>query len=266
MMDSAIGRFPTQIEIPQPIKFAAPIVLVPELFTTHEHLAGLMGYLGTHGWEVYAPDFRAVASSSGGARALGRMDFSGALALVEEAIAEIGRDAIVMGHGLGGLIGMALAERPHVRAAIALAPALPGFPSPLLLRPATLFALVRGRPLGPPRGRVLAAFIANAETFQQRGLIEALVPDAARVALECARGRVHLGRFGEAAPRLIVVGDADPFAPIERARTFAGEIGARLVTLSGRGHWLVGGRTIELVVREAERFLMRTLGTDLMLR
>jgi len=54
----------------------------------------------------------------------------------------------------------------------------------------------------------------------------------------CARTH-SLARFGEAAPRLIVVGDADPFAPIERARVIAGEIGARLVTLSGRdiGWW-----------------------------
>jgi pimeloyl-ACP methyl ester carboxylesterase len=185
--------------------------------------------------------------------------------LVQEAIAAIGRDVIVIGHGIGGLTALALAERPHVRAAIALAPALPGFPSPLILRPATLFALLRRRLLVPPRGRGLADFIANAETFQRQGLIDALVPDAARVALECARGRIRLARFGEAAPRLIVVGDSDPFAPIERASLLAGEIGARLVTLAGRGHWLIGGRVIDLVVSETERFLIRTLGSELMI-
>jgi pimeloyl-ACP methyl ester carboxylesterase len=89
------------------------------------------------------------------------------------------------------------------------------------------------------------------------------VPDAGRIALQCARGRIRLARFGEAAPRLIVVGDADPFAPIERARVIAGEIGARLVTLPGRGHWLVGGRSIDVVVDEVERFLKRTLGPEL---
>jgi pimeloyl-ACP methyl ester carboxylesterase len=152
-----------------------------------------------------------------------------------------------------------------VRAAIALAPALPGFLSPLLLRAATLFALLRCRPVPPPRGHLLAAFIANAETFQRKGLIEALVPDAGRIALECARGRIRLARFGQAAPRLIVVGDSDPFAPVLRASLLAGEIGARLVTLAGRGHWLIGGRAIDFVVGEAERFLVRTLGPELLL-
>jgi pimeloyl-ACP methyl ester carboxylesterase len=172
----------------------------------------------------------------------------------------------VIGHGIGGLTALALAERPHVRAAIALAPALPGFPSPLILRPATFFALLRRRLLVPPRGRGLADFIANAETFQRQGLIDALVPDAARIALECARGRIRLARFGEASPRLIIVGDADPFAPIQRASQLAGDIGARMVTLTGRGHWIIGGRAIDLVVSEAERFLVRTLGPELMTR
>ena len=35
------------------------------------------------------------------------------------------------------------------------------------------------------------------------------------------------------------------------------------MTVTGRGHWLIGGRAIDLVVSEMERFLMRTLGADL---
>jgi pimeloyl-ACP methyl ester carboxylesterase len=264
-MESAIGRFPALIERPDSVRFSSPIVMVPELFTGRVHLAPLAGYLANSGWEVYAPDYRAAAGSNG-TPALGRLHFHDSLVLVEEAIATIGRDVIVIGHGIGGLIALALAERHHVRAAIALAPALPGFPSPLLLRIGTLIALLRHRPLSPPRGRVLAAFIGDAETYQRDGLIKSLVPDSVRIALECARGRIRLARFGEAAPRLIVVGDSDPFAPIERASVLAGEIGARLITLASRGHWLIGGRAIEIVVGEAERFLVRTLGPELLLK
>jgi hypothetical protein len=63
-----------------------------------------------------------------------------------------------------------------------------------------------------------------------------------------------------------MVRDADPFAPIHRASQLAGDIGARMVTLTGRGHWIIGGRAIDLVVSEAERFLVRTLGPELMTR
>jgi pimeloyl-ACP methyl ester carboxylesterase len=260
-MDSAIGRFSAQIERPRALKFALPIMLVPEMFTTRTHLATLIGYLATSGWEVYAPDFRAAAGR-GVTPSIGRLDFHGSLELIGEAITALDRDVIVMGHGIGGLTALAIAERPRVRAAIALAPALPGFPTPLLLRPATLFALLTRTPLKPPRGKRLNEFLADAETFQRPGLIKALVADAGRIALETARGRVRIARFAEAAPRLIVAGDADPFAPLGRVSQFAGEIGARMVTLAGRGHWIIGGRAIDRVVGEAERFLLRTLDPE----
>jgi pimeloyl-ACP methyl ester carboxylesterase len=263
-MDAAIGRFAAQIERPATIKFALPILLVPELFTTRAHLATLIGYFATSGWEVCMPDFRAAAGS-GGTATLGRLGVRGSLALAEEATAAIGRDVIVVGHGLGGLIALAIAKHPRVRAAIALAPAVPGFPSPLLIRAATLFALLRRRPLNPPAGRLLSSFLADANSFQRPGLIEALVPDAAHIALDAARGRIRLASFAEAAPRLIVVGDSDPFAPIQRVSQFAGEIGARLVTLPDLGHWIIGGRAIERTAAEAERFLIRTLGEELLL-
>jgi pimeloyl-ACP methyl ester carboxylesterase len=264
IMDALVGRFTAQIERPSAIKFALPIVLVPEMFTTRAHLATLIGYLANRGWEVYAPDFRAAAGR-GNTATLGRLDFSELLALVGEAIAALERDVIVMGHGIGGLTALAIAERPRVRAAIALAPALPGFPTPLLLRPATLFALLGRAALKPPRGKRLREFLADAESFQRPGLVAGLVADAGRIALETARGRVRIARFAEAAPRLIIVGDADPFAPITQVTEFAGEIGARLVTLAGRGHWIIGGRAIDRVVSEAERFLLRTLDPEMLL-
>ncbi len=263
-MDTTIGRFTARIERPKAIKFALPIVLVPEIFTTRAHLATLIGYLANSGWEVCAPDFRAAAGR-GATPSIGRIDFAAMLALVDDAVDALERDVIVIGHGVGGLLALGIAQRPRVRAAIALAPALPGFPTPLLLRPATLIALLGRAALKPPRGKKLREFIADAETFQRPGLIKALVADAGRVVLETARGRVRIARFADAAPRLIVVGDADPFAPLPRVSRFAGEIGARLVTLAGRGHWIIGGRAIDRVVSETERFLLRTLDPELLL-
>ena len=263
-MEAVVGRFSAQIERPKAIKFALPIVLLPELFTTRSHLAMLIGYLANSGWEVCAPDLRAAAGR-GSTASIGRIDFDDMLALVDEAVGALDRDVIVMGHGIGGLLALAIAQRSRVRAAIALAPALPGFPTPLLLRPATLFALLRRAALKPPRGKRLREFMADAETFQRPGLIKALVADAGRIALDSARGRVRIARFADAAPRLIVVGDSDQFAPLPQVEMFAGEIGARMVTLAGRGHWIIGGRAIDRVVGEAERFLLRTLDPEVLL-
>jgi len=42
-------------------------------------------------------------------------------------------------------------------------------------------------------------------------------------------------------------------------------IGALFVTIPGRGHWLFSGRTLERVVAEVQRFLVRSFGSDLLL-
>ena len=128
-METRLGRIPAECERPEPLKFAWPLILLPELFTTARHLAVARGYFASIGWEVYAPDLRAVAtasrtdaresdssSSAGG--------FDGLVALLAEALAALGRDAIVIGHGLGGLLALGTVEQPRVRAAVALAPML----------------------------------------------------------------------------------------------------------------------------------------------
>ncbi len=263
-MDTELGRFPCQIDRPEPIKFAWPVIVLPELFTTAAHLAFLRGYLSSIGWEVYAPDLRAAAGRPP-TPPLERLRFIELIALAEEALENLGREAIVIGHGFGGLMALALAARPGVKAGVAFAPMLPGFRTPLLTGARNIPARWFGRALKPPTGRVLFDFVADAEAFQRASLIKGLVRDATAAALEVARGVVDLAPGDRAAPRLIVAGDSDPFAPLKPLTAFADSIGAQLKTLAGRGHWIIGGRALERAVNEAHRFLVRSLGQDLLL-
>ena len=185
--------------------------------------------------------------------------------LLDDVLAALGRDALLMGFGAGGLIALKMAERPHVRAAIGLAPALPGYRSRLAPRISDRFAIWRGLPIKPPRGRVRADLLSDADAFQRDKLARALVRDSGVLALEIAADRPRLSRFADAAPRLIVAGDLDPFAPIDRVEDFAGAIGARLSVLARRGHWLIGGSALERAIAEAQRFAVHTLGQDLLL-
>src|SRR5438552_4021511 len=69
-MDIHLGRFPAQLEQPETIKFAWPVVLIPELFTNRRHLAVLLGSFSTIGWEAYAlvlDSARAALQVAGGA-------------------------------------------------------------------------------------------------------------------------------------------------------------------------------------------------------
>ena len=280
-METRLGRIPAECERPEPLKFAWPLILLPELFTTARHLAVARGYFASIGWEVYAPDLRAAAKaagtdmlasdlSDGASRASSAGGFDGLAALLAEALAALARDAIVIGHGLGGLLALSAIEQPQVRAAVALAPMLPGFRSALVASATNWPARLFGRALKPPRGAVLFDLLADAEPFQRETLMRALVADDPRAALEVVRGGIKVGGIDlannpRAVPRLIVAGDSDPFAPLERTNEFAARVGAAVRVVRGRGHWLIGGRALERTVAEVQRFLVRNLGGDLLL-
>jgi pimeloyl-ACP methyl ester carboxylesterase len=172
--------------------------------------------------------------------------------------------AIVFGHGFGGLLALKLAEKSYTRAAIAIAPLIPGFRSPLFASVANTIASWRGLPLRPPTRRSLFELVADVEPFQREAIIKGLVPDSSAIAREIADGEI---RFADqvATPRLIVAGESDIFAPANRAASFAAAIGARFVTIPGRGHWLFGGRALERTIAETQRFLVHALGEELLL-
>ncbi len=263
-MKTHLGRFPAEVERPEPLKFAWPIVVLPELFTVPGHLAILIGYLATIGWEVYAPDL-SVAAGKDKTPALERLGFHDLVEVGAEALRALGRDAILVGHGAGGLLALKLAEHPGVKAAVALAPLVPGFRTPLFMHAANLFRAWRGRALKPPSGRKLFEFVADAEPFQRAQVIKTMAPCATTAALEIARGEIAFSDASRPVSRLIVAGDSDIFAPVDRVEAFARRLGTQVVRLAGCGHWLVGGHALERVVNEVQRFLVRALGQDLLL-
>jgi pimeloyl-ACP methyl ester carboxylesterase len=263
-MDIELGRFPANYERPEPLKFAVPIVILPELFTTPRHLAIVLGYLASIGWEVYVPDLRA-GFGKGATPPLGKLQLSDLVALAGEAIDAVGRDAVVLGHGAGGLVALKLSAHPRVKASVAYAPLIPGFRTALTGGFGNRLAMMRGREIKPPRGRILFELIADSDPFTRDGLIKAMVPDSGRVADDVMNGAIDFGESQKAAPRLIVAGESDIFAPFERTQEFADSIGAKVAKIAGRGHWLIGGRALERAINETQRFLVRALGQDLLL-
>jgi pimeloyl-ACP methyl ester carboxylesterase len=262
--DVELGRIPAQRELPEPVKFAWPIMLIPELFTTPRHLALVLGYLASIGWEVFVPDLRA-AFGKGSTPVLEKLRFNDLAALAGEALDGIGRDAVVLGHGVGGLIALNLGAHRRVKASVAYAPLVPGFRAPIVGGIGNRIAMMLGRPIKPPRGRVLFELIADSDPFTRDGLIKAMVPDSGVLATDVMTGAIEFAASDQAAPRLVVAGDSDIFAPLPRTTAFAESIGAKLATIRGRGHWLIGGRALERAINETQRFLVRALGQDLLL-
>src|SRR5579863_8633156 len=264
MDDVELGRFPAQRELPEPVKFAWPIMLIPELFATPRHLALVLGYLASIGWEVFVPNLR-EAYGKAPTPPLEKLRFSDLTALAAEALDGIGRDAVVLGHGVGGLVALKLSEHRRVKAAVAYAPLVPGFRTPILGGIANRLAMMFGRPIKPPRGRILFELIADSDPFTRDGLIKSMLPDSGRVAADIINGKIDCAPSEKSAPRLIVAGESDIFAPFEMTTNFADSIGAKIAKIAGRGHWLIGGRALERAINETQRFLVRALGQDLLL-
>jgi pimeloyl-ACP methyl ester carboxylesterase len=263
-VETSLGRFPCFLERPEPQKFAWPIVLLPELFTTAAHLAVMLGYLATIGWEVYAPDLRAGAGRNGTPE-LSRLGFADLVTLGEEALDALGRPAVAIGHGLGGLLALKLAETRPLKAAVALAPLVPGLPNRLVTGWSKLAARLLGHPLSPPGGRTLFEFLFDVEPFQRAAMVKALVPDATAAARDVVSGNISFAALQDLPPRLVIAGEVDTFAPLEKVTAFAQSIAAATIVAKGRGHWLIGGRGLERTIGEAHRYLVRSLGQDLLL-
>jgi pimeloyl-ACP methyl ester carboxylesterase len=262
--DLDLGRIPAQRELPEPVKFAWPVMLLPDLFTTPRHLALVLGYLASIGWEVFVPDLRA-AFGKGSTPPLEKLHFNDLAGLAGEALDGIGRDAVVLGHGVGGLIALKLSEHRRVKASVAYAPLVPGFHTPLVGGFGNRIAMMLGRAIKPPRGRILFELIADSDPFTRDGLIKAMVPDSGPLVTDVMTGAIEFAAADKAAPRFVVEGDSDIFAPLAQTTKFAESIGAKLATIRGRGHWLIGGRALERAINETQRFLVRALGQDLLL-
>src|SRR5277367_41465 len=113
MMETRLGLIPTDCERPERLKFAWPLILLTDLFTTARHLAVARGYFASLGWEVYTPDLRAgseAARTDARASDSSAGGFAGLAAMLAEALAALGCDAIVVGHGLGGLLALNAVE------------------------------------------------------------------------------------------------------------------------------------------------------------
>lgn len=258
-----LGLLRARLERPQTRKFAWPIALIPELFTTPRHLTIMAGHLVSLGWEVYMLDAYSAQPHAYPGFNPDAKAFSTLLQRVHSALSNIGSPLVVAGHGLGGSLALKLAEDPLVRAAVALAPLIPGPHSPRLWQRSRWMSLWRSESVTLPVRRRILELLADADPFERESLINALSTADPAPAIEMAEGRVEFA--ANQTPRLVIAGEADIFAPPQKAERFASEIEAQFINLPGRRHWLIGGRALERTIAQMQRFLVRASGEELLL-
>jgi pimeloyl-ACP methyl ester carboxylesterase len=109
----------------------------------------------------------------------------------------------------------------------------------------------------------LDELVGEAEPFMRQAIINALTPADTAAAMEVAHAAVEFST--SQTPRLIISGEADAFAPWREVERLARAIEAQFISLPGRGHWLIAGRGLERTIAQMQRFLVRTLGEELLL-
>ena len=105
-MDIELGPLRARLERPQTHKFAWPIAIIPELFTTSRHLTIMAGHLVSLGWEVYLLDIHTAPARQFRESNAQATAFFTLLKNVQHALSKIGSPLLVAGHGLGGALAL----------------------------------------------------------------------------------------------------------------------------------------------------------------
>jgi len=159
-------------------------------------------------------------------------------------VARLLGDPIIVGHSMGGLLAQLAAVRGVARGIVLLTPAPPrGIPVlsvKLAVHQAKYMpAILTSRVVVPGRSDLRALVLNRVPEAEQEVLLDLLVPDSGRAALQMSVLGVPIPRERVTAPVLVIAGDMDLFIPISRAVRVAARYNAPLRVAPGRGHMLI---------------------------
>lgn len=240
-MQARLGPLIAELSEAERAKFTAPLVLVHGLWDEPRSWRRFMGYLSHRGWRCVAVGWQSAAE---------RESLAATEAALTAALDELGERAVVVGHDLGGLLALRAAAR--ARAAVALAPLVPGATSALAAS-GSWYQRWRGGARSPGSG-LLDAYPSARPTEPL-----ALLSEVASLAAPLHQGASPLGEV----PRLVVAGEADPLSPPPRVQELAAAHGADVEIVPG-GHRLHLDDGWEERAAVVHRWLIRSLGEELL--
>jgi pimeloyl-ACP methyl ester carboxylesterase len=161
-----------------------------------------------------------------------------------ERVARLLGDPVIIGHSMGGLLAQLAAERGVAKAIVLLSPAPPrGIPVlsvKLAIHQAKYMpAILTSRVVVPGRSDLRALVLNRVPESERDALLDMLVPDSGRAALQMSVLGVSVDRDRVKVPVLVMAGDEDLFIPLSRGQRVAARYGAQFLAAPGRGHMLI---------------------------
>ena len=200
-------------------------------------------YAAAHvGWDAWAVNLRGHHGSRPVPN-LGRVSVRDYVDDVHDCLRTL-REAVVIGHSMGGLVAQKAAEGGRVRAAVFATSAAPKgirvVTLPLLLRmPRYAVPILTSRPftIGPGDA---AALLGNRMTPEQQAwAYPQLVPESGRAAREMALGGIAVDPAGIRCPTLVLGAEHDRITPVSVQRKIAARYGSEYIEAAGHAHMLM---------------------------
>ena len=154
------------------------------------------------------------------------------------------REAVVIGHSMGGLVAQKVAEGGRVRAAVFATSAAPKgiriVTWPVLARmPRYAGPIFASRPFSISAGDA-AALLGNRLTPElQAWAYPRMVPESGRAAREMALGSIAVDPTGIRCPTLVLGAEHDRITPTSVQRKLAARYGSQYLEAAGHAHLLM---------------------------
>jgi pimeloyl-ACP methyl ester carboxylesterase len=220
-------------------------------------------YAAAHaGWDAWALNLRGHHGSRP-VQDLGRVSVLDYVEDVHDCLRTL-REAVVIGHSMGGLVAQKAAEGGRVRAAVFAASAPPkgirALTGPVLWRmPRYAMSILRSRPfmIAPDDA---AALLGNRMTAEQQAwAYPQLGAESGRAAREMALGSVAVDPAGIRCPTFVLGAEHDRITPASVERKIAARYGSEYLEAPGHAHMVMLEEGWEMPFREVLAWLARVV-------
>jgi pimeloyl-ACP methyl ester carboxylesterase len=219
-----------------------PLLFVHGYFGVALAFQRMMDCLSSKGHRCVAIDLRGHGGSALDGD-LGKVSIRDYVDDVEK-VARLLGDPVIIGHSMGGLIAQIAAVRGVARGIVLLSPAPPRGIPVLSLKLAIhqakyMPAILTSRVVVPGRSDLRVLVLNRVPESEREMLLDLLVPDSGRAALQMSLLGVPVDRTKVKVPVLVIAGDQDLFIPLSRAERVAQRYDAPVRVAPGRGHMLI---------------------------
>ena len=215
-----------------------PVLCVHGAFSCPEQLQPLLESFGAAGFPAYAFPLRGHGAGD-------RVDGARIADYVMDVLAmirQLGAPPVLVGHSMGGLVVLKVAETGNCRGAVLVAAAPPvavrPTPSSLSVFAKLLPKILLGATIAPPLEDLRRISLRQVEASMQQRILDTFVPESGAALRDIMLGAVSVDPLKVKVPLLYLIGAKDRLVPAGQMRAAARRYGGTVREYADGGHSL----------------------------